>query len=320
MIAVDAMGGDYAPKEIVVGSVRAARRKIDICLFGPEKLIKQELTVCDPLWKEYPIHVCHSSEYITMDEDSVIAVKKKPDSSLVQAVKHVKKGLCSSLVSAGNSGSIMAAATLFLKRFPGVSRPAIAGFLPTLKGKILALDLGANTECRAEHLHQFALMGYRFAQNNLNIKNPKIGLLSNGHENSKGSKLTKEVFCLLNNDPAIHFFGNIEPYDVFAHKTDVVVCDGFSGNILLKTVESVYKLIINWVQKSAYDEGLQNWSNRFIADVAEKAVYINQGGAFLLGIEPNIIVCHGNANAYTIEKAILLVNNHLNGSTINLNY
>lgn len=292
MIAVDVMGGDHAPKVILEGALAAAKKSIPVRLYGPQAMIYQWLDQHESNWEQLSIVVVDATEAITMDEDPVFAVRKKSASSLVKAVIGVAQGQDKAVLSAGNSGALMAAAALLIGREDGIERPAIAGFLPTQQGaNVLTLDLGANTECRPSHLQAFAHLGRQYVWHALGIENPRIGLLANGHEEGKGSMLVKETHALLKTD-SLNFIGNVEPSDVFVHKADVVVCDGFSGNILLKTMESV----IDFVSTIVPSQEAHKVHNRF----CHKKI----GGALLLGVKGSVVVCHGNSDAKTIEHAI----------------
>lgn len=291
MIAIDVMGGDNAPEVVLQGALAAAKKYIPVALYGPQGMIRQWLTCNDPSWECLSITVVDASEIVAMDEEPVLAVRKKPASSLVKAVASVAAGQSVAVLSAGNSGALMAAAALIIGRCAGVERPAIAGFLPTPQGRTLILDLGANTECRPAHLQTFAHLGNDYVHRTLGITNPRIGLLSNGHEEGKGSMLVKETYALLKLD-SLNFIGNVEPYDVFTHKADVVVCDGFSGNVLLKTMESVTQMITGLIDPQAAQAVAMHFSSGLLS------------GALLLGVNGSVIVCHGSADAHAIENAI----------------
>jgi glycerol-3-phosphate acyltransferase PlsX len=291
MIAIDVMGGDHAPLVVLEGAVQAAKKGIPVRLHGPEDVIIPWLATHVPTWQNLPITISAATEIIGMDEEPVFAVRKKQQSSLVNAVKDVANGMCRAALSAGNSGAMMAASALIIGRTAGIERPAIAGYVPTKKGMALALDLGANTECRPHYLVQFAHLGAAHARDVMGIENPRIGLLSNGHEDSKGSQLSKEAFLLLKQEALLNFVGNIEPYDIFEHKVDVVVTDGFSGNVLLKTMEAVTALITQWYPEIA-------------TDLHSRMGHTQFGGALLLGVNGTSIVCHGGADAKTLEQAI----------------
>lgn len=282
MIAVDAMGGDYAPDQIVLGALNAARSGVPVALFGMQETIYSLLESYDFSWKSYPISVFHTHEIVAMDEHPVDAIRKKRNSSLVQAMQSVKQGACDAFVSAGNSGAAMVAAKFILGCLKGVERPAIIGTLKTLKKDVLFLDIGANADCKAVHLVQFAKMATLYAQQVLGLVFPQVSLLSNGHEPGKGSLLVKETFALLQREQGINFIGNIEPEGILKSETDIVVTDGFSGNILLKTIEAMVDML-----------KIKNYK---ISDV----------GAFLLGVNGVVVITHGNSNAHVIKDAILL--------------
>jgi glycerol-3-phosphate acyltransferase PlsX len=292
MIAIDVMGGDNAPVVVLQGAVAAARKGVAVQLHGPEEMITSWLTANALAWHDLPITIVSSQETIGMDEEPVFAVRKKPGASLVKAVESVARGGCTATLSAGNSGAMMAASALIIGRHAGIERPAIAGYLPTKHGVVLALDLGANTECRPHHLVQFAHLGTMHLREAKGIDNPRVGLLANGHEDSKGSALGKEAFALLKQEPGINFVGNVEPHHIFEHLVDIVVCDGFSGNVLLKTMEATTHLI-------------KQWYPAIIPDLDSKLAHKQLGGALLLGVKGTAIVCHGNADAKTMEQAIM---------------
>lgn len=278
MIALDAMGGDFAPHATLEGALSAAKSGVEVILFGPEEKMRLFLASKDSAWESYPIKLKNSPQTIEMGEDPISAIKGKKNSSLVEAVSALKSGVVNAVVSAGNSGALMAASVLLLGKNEGMERPAIAGFIPVKNGHVLCLDLGANTECKPANLLQFAKMGASYLKNKCRIINPKVGLLSNGSEDSKGSLLTKEAFSLLKN-AEINFVGNVEPEDILEHKVDLVVTDGFTGNVFLKTVEAFSKNGSEWM---------------------------NVGGALLMGVNGTVVVSHGKSNAKAIENAILL--------------
>lgn len=303
MIALDVMGGDYAPEQIIIGALNAAKKSIPLILVGPQDIVKEFLYKYDLNWQNYPITLCDVSSVIAMDEEPVNAVRQKKDSSIVKIIELVKTGQANVAMSAGNSGAVMVAASFILGRIDKLDRPAIAGLIPTSTGKkVLALDLGANTECRPNNLVQFAYLADNYAKNILDIQNPRIALLSNGQEDCKGSLITKEAFSLLKNSN-LNFVGNIEPFDIFEHKTDIVVSDGFSGNIFLKTLEGAFELLAKLVKKDA--ERKKIFDSKvcdFVYDTAKSELY--SGGAVLLGVKGNVIICHGNSSAEVIENTI----------------
>jgi len=303
MIAVDVMGGDHAPDVVIQGALRAART-IPVTLCGPKALLEQKLTHADPAWPTYAVTLVHTNQIVEMDEEPVMAVRRKHDSSLIKTVDLVKQGVATAAISAGNSGAFMAAAALLLGKQDAVERPAIAGYLPTLTGNVLALDLGANTECRPQHLMQFAQMG-DVQMRMQGILNPRIALLANGHEDRKGSAVVKEAFSLLKAS-TLNFVGNVEPDDILHGKADVVVCDGFSGNVMLKTMESVAALCLKLVaaQLEKEDAVVREKGYAALQRVQER-LHTRQGGAMLLGVKGTIVVCHGNSDADAIEQAIV---------------
>ncbi len=311
MIAIDVMGGDRAPGVVVQGAIRAAK-KVPVLLVGPERETRELLHQIDPGWQQYDISLCDASQVIDMGEEPVAAVRKKSNSSLVKAVACVKEGKARAVLSAGNSGALMVAATFILGREAALERPAIASYFPSMgERQALLLDLGANTECRAHHFVQFAHAGCAYVSAHLGTEHPRVGLLANGTEDKKGSLLTKEAFELLKGE-SLQFIGNVEPFDIFRGDVDVVVCDGFSGNIFLKTLEASFELFAHFMQKqvekepfkSVWQRQLQVWSEYFLSDVSHRLGHRKYGGALLLGVKGNVIVCHGNSDAQAIENAI----------------
>lgn len=303
MIAVDIMGGDYSPQAILQGAYLAAQQNIPVALYGPQDVIVEFLSHTNQSWQALPITVVHTSSVIAMDDEPVSAVKKGRDSSLVRAVESVRTGDCTAILSAGNSGALMVAAMLILGRKDGVERVPIAGFLPSLHGKVVGLDLGANTECRPQHLLQFASLGADYAQRQLGIERPRVGLLANGHEDTKGSLLVKDTFALLKQDSTLNFVGNVEPEGIIENRVDVVVCDGFSGNILLKTMESSYDFFMHQLKDGLSNTLPEEEASRVI-EVMNQCSPKKEAGALLLGVNGNVVVCHGNSNAATIFRAI----------------
>jgi len=301
MVAIDVMGGDYAPNQILAGALSAAQKAIPIILVGPDQLIKYELSKLDPDWQSYPIQIQHASQVIYMDNDPVHSVRQKKDSSIVKMIELVKTGKASVAISAGNSGAIMVAASLILGKEENIERPAIAGLLPSMSDKkILAIDLGANTDCKPKYLYQFAELADKYSEKFLGIKNPRIGLLANGQEDCKGSFLTKEAFQLLKQSN-LNFIGNVEPWDIFNNKTDIVVCDGFAGNILLKTLETSVEMFTHLLKK---DLANTHTEKLFQIENIAKNLALSSTGALLLGVKGNVVICHGNSNSQIIEIAI----------------
>jgi len=303
-IAIDAMGGDHAPKAIVEGALEAAKEwpDIEIILVGDELRLK--LHIKDKLQN---VRIHHTSETIEADDEPVKAVRRKKDASMVVAGQLVRDKQAEAMISAGNTGALMTTALLIVGRVKGVGRPALAPMLPTLDGRgVLALDLGANMDATAEHLLQYAIMGSIYRTKMHNIEKPRIGLLNVGTEEMKGNELTKEAFPLLKQAP-VHFIGNVESRDIFNGPCDVVVCDGFSGNIMLKSLEGAATAIFS-VLKS---ELTRNWMRKMAALVLKPGLaqfkkfdYKEYGAAPLLGIDGLCLKCHGSSDAKAIKIAV----------------
>jgi glycerol-3-phosphate acyltransferase PlsX len=300
MIAIDAMGGDFAPQAVVEGVLSCMKNNIQsgikVCMFGPEKIVSDLLSKLDPDWQKYNIVIQDTSELIGMNDEPVQAFKVKKNSSLVRAVKAVAVGDCKAVVSAGNSGAMAVASLFLIGRNKGVDRPALVGLFPVEKGYVVCLDLGANADCKANNLYQFAQLGSKYARDMLKIDNPIVGLLSNGHEVSKGSALTKEAFEVLN-DAKINFFGNVEPHHVFSGKVDVAISDGFVGNIFLKTFEATAGACYSILQGR----------DDIKKELKKRLSLSKQGGALLIGVKKPVLIVHGNASAKIIENSILFV-------------
>lgn len=304
---MDAMGGDYAPAEIVKGSLAAARKYgLKVILVGDEKLVRAELA-----GEDYHglVDVQHAPEVIEMGEPPAVAIRRKQNSSVVVAAKLVKEGAAQAFVSAGSTGASMAAALLQIGRIKGIDRPAIASILPNEKGFTVLLDVGANVDCKPQQLLQFGLMGYLYAQKILAISDPRVGLLSVGEEETKGNELTLSVFPLLKNS-GLNFIGNVEGRDIFQGTVDVVVCDGFVGNIVLKAGEGMVAALFKMLK----EEITRNWLARVGMGIAFCALknfrkhldYTEYGGAPLLGVDGVSIICHGSSKAKAIKNAIRL--------------
>ncbi len=307
IIAVDAMGGDYAPQAVIEGALAAAAEGIPVVLFGDEKVIEQLLFGCDQEWKKLPLEIVHCTDVIAMDEEPSKAVLRKKDASLIKAMHSVVNGRTHAVVSAGNSGAVLVASTVILGRTAGVLRPAIGGFLPTQKGSVFCIDLGANTDCKTEYLEQFAFMGHAYVSVVHGMTSPRIGLLSNGHEPYKGSGIVKEAYGRLTQS-SLNFVGNIEARDIFNDKTDVLVCDGFSGNIMLKTAQATARVMMDWLKQEAatswWSKAALGLSAPLLKKLKSKTDYSRIGGALLLGVQHPVITAHGSSNAQAIAHAI----------------
>lgn len=306
-IAVDAFGGDHAPHAVVKGCVEAAKAiSDDIILVGRE----QELTAL--LQKEEVpegrITICNASEVIETGDHPVEAIRHKKDSSLVVALQLVKEGKADAVVSAGNTGAYLAGAFRILGRMKGVKRPALTTIMPTVgQNPGVLLDVGANADCRPQHLVQFAHMGSIYAAEVLGIKNPRVALLNIGAEEAKGNALTKETHLLLKQEK-LNFVGNIEPRDVLSGSADVVVCDGFTGNVVIKLIEGTAGTLFSMLKKAFY----QNMATKLAAAVLkpglktikDKMDYSAYGGAPFLGIDGVVFKAHGSSDAEAIANCV----------------
>lgn len=307
VIAVDAMGGDHGPEVVVSGAVSGARRfGVSLLLHGDESLIRATLERLDT--QGVDIDVVDTSEIITMDDHPAQAVRRKPDSSLMRAIHAVKDGDASAMLSAGNSGAVMAGTLMSLGRIKGVDRPAIGSYMPALKGKTLVLDLGAVTDPKPVHLVQFALMGQTYARYVLNVPEPTIGLLSNGEEPGKGNQLTLAAHKLLASTHGIDFRGNVEGRDIALGVVDIVVTDGFTGNVALKTAEGTAALLTESLKELLTASPLRKLAALALRpafqELRRRLDYAEIGGAPLLGIDGTAIIAHGRSNALAIENAL----------------
>ena len=307
-IVVDAMGADAAPHPEVEGAVEASLLKdIEIILVGDEPTLKSELA-------RYPKHgkieIKHASERVLMEDKPMIAVRKKKDSSLLVGLRLVKSGEADAFLSAGNTGAVMMGSRVILGPIQGVARSAICQTLPTLDGgRVVVLDLGANVDCTADQLCQFAEMGQVYAQLNLGVEHPRVGLINIGEEQAKGNDIAKTVHRNLTAAEHINFIGNVEPKALFSGKADVVVCDGFTGNIILKTSESVAGLMKNMIK----EELMSSWVSRLGALLSVKAFKNvkkrsdpnEPTGAQLLGVNGIVTIVHGSCTATGIKNALL---------------
>jgi glycerol-3-phosphate acyltransferase PlsX len=306
-IAVDAMGGDHAPREVVLGALSVARddSTTQIVLVGDQSAIETE--IADAGDTPANIQIRHATETIGMEEHPAQAMRRKRDSSLVIASRMVKSGEADATFSAGNTGAAMAIATFDIGRTPGVDRPAIATTLPTLKGRALLLDAGANVDCSPQNLLQFAILGSVYAEKVLKRTAPTIGLLNIGGEAGKGNELTKAAYKLLT-ESGLNFQGNVEGKDVFEGAVDVVVCDGFAGNVLLKSGEGVAELIVSLLQREFAADPQIAESSEVFAPIFRKLLqridYAETGGAPLLGINGVSFIGHGRSHARAIASGI----------------
>jgi len=305
-IAVDAMGGDFAPRNTVEGAVDACREfDVPVILVGREGDIRREL---DRLGADsLPIDVVHAEEVVAMDEPAITAIRKKKKSSIRIGTRLVKDGEAHGFVSAGNTGAVMATSKIVMKSLEGVQRPALATVVPTMTGASILLDVGANIDCRAKHLMQFAVMGSFYAEAILGRREPTVGLLSIGEEESKGNEQTKQVFDILR-QTSINFVGNVEGRDVFNGSVDVIVCDGFVGNITLKVSESLAETMEHLIRSEIKGSLMAKVGYLFMRPAfmkfKKRVDYSEYGGAPLLGIGGVTIICHGRSSSKAIKNAV----------------
>ena len=306
-IALDAMGGDLGTVELVAGAVEAVQQyDVRVVLCGDEKLIRAALQQLGSQESDV-LQVIHAPQVISMDESPFDAVRKKKDSSIVRAFHLLKEKKFDAVVSAGNSGATMAAAVRYLGRLPTVSRPGIAGIYPTLKDPVVMMDVGANVDCRPQHLLQFGAMAAAFSEVVMLKKRPRVGLLSIGEEGGKGNTLVKKTHDLFR-QTTLNYVGNVEGRDIFKGDVDVIVCDGFVGNVCLKVSEGLAEAILHMLR----DEISQSLKAKIGYALAEGAFknfkkrvdYAEYGGAPLLGLNGTGIICHGRSNAKAIKNAI----------------
>jgi glycerol-3-phosphate acyltransferase PlsX len=308
VIALDAMGSDKAPKPEIEGAILAARHLgIRVLLVGPESRLRAELERHRWTAAGLPIEIVHASEYITMD-DKIEAVRAKRDSSMKVGVRLVRDGKADGFVTAGNTGVAMVTAKTTLGSLPGVDRPALAAVFPTALGTgAMLLDVGANVDCKPENLEEFAVMGEIYFRAIFGTKQPRVGLLSIGEEETKGNELTRESFKLLRQLP-LNFVGNVEGRDLYNGEVDVIVADGFVGNVALKTSEGVANLV-RATLKEALKATITRQFGAFIsrsafADFKKRLDHTEYGGAPLLGVKGVCIITHGSSNANAIKNAV----------------
>lgn len=313
-VAVDAMGGDYAPEAIVDGAVRAARglRRGSVVLVGDRAQVEEELKKY-----KYPpdrLSLVHASEVVEMHESPSKAMRSKPHSSIRVAIDLMREGEVDAVVTAGNSGAAMAIAIWRLKKLEGVDRPALASLHPSLRGYTVVLDVGGNVDCRPIHLVQFAIMGSLYAQLVLRKANPKVGLLSNGTEETKGNELTRKVHQLLKKSP-LNYIGYVEGRDIYVGEVDVVVCDGFVGNVVLKTSEGIGEFMREafrgGVGKNLFRRMGYFLIRRIVHVLQEKMDYSHYGGVPLLGINGVCFICHGHSSPKAIESAVYAASDYV---------
>jgi phosphate acyltransferase len=308
VIALDAMGSDRAPKPEVEGAIQAARRfGIQVTLVGPEERLRAEFSR-HPFSRSLPISIVHASEVITMDDKAVQAVRAKRDSSMRVGLRLVREGKAVAFITAGNTGAAMATAKMVLGGLPGVDRPALVAIIPTALRTVTALlDVGANVDCKPHNLEQFAVMGEIYFRNMFGTTRPRVGLLSIGEEEGKGNELTRESFALLKRLP-LNFIGNVEGRDIYNGTVDVIVADGFVGNVALKTSEGVVNLVRATLKETLAETITRQvgylLSRSAFSDFKKRLDHTEYGGAPLLGVKAACFITHGSSNANAIKNAV----------------
>ncbi|MFM1545274.1 phosphate acyltransferase PlsX [Streptococcus mutans] len=321
-IAVDAMGGDNAPQAIVEGVNQALAdfSDIEIQLYGDEAKIKTYLKANDR------VSIIHTDEKINSDDEPVKAIRKKKQASMVLGAQAVKDGKADAVLSAGNTGALLAAGLLVVGRIKNIDRPGLMSSLPTIDGKgFNMLDLGANAENTAHHLHQYAILGSFYAKNVRSVAHPRIGLLNNGTETTKGDPLRKETFALLAADETLNFIGNVEARDLMNSVADVVVTDGFTGNAVLKSIEGTALGIMEQLKTSIKQAGLRAKLGALLLknslyDLKDSLDYSGAGGAVLFGLRAPVVKCHGSSDAksvyYTIKQIRIMLETDVVGQLV----
>jgi len=308
-IAVDAMGGDNSPGEIVKGAVEAvlAEKRIKVFLVGRQELVKQELARYT--YPQQQLEVVDAAEVIETAEPPVMAIRKKKDSSLVKALYMVREGKCDAFVSAGSSGAVLVGGQVIVGRAKGVERPPLAPLIPTEKGVSLLIDCGANVDARPSHLVQFARMGSIYMENIVGVKNPRVAIVNIGAEEEKGNALVKETFPLLKACEDINFIGSIEARDIPSGYADVIVCEAFTGNVILKLYEGVGGTLIKMVKKGMMTSLRSKIGALLVKPALKETLKSFQldehGGAPLLGLKGLVVKTHGSSKAVEIRNTIL---------------
>ena len=319
-IIVDGMGGDNSPIEIVKGSIDAVLEYgIDIIIVGNQDRIKEEL--CKYNYPKEKIEILNSTQIITNDEDPALAIRRKKDSSMVVGLKALSDGVGDGFLSAGSTGALLAGGLFIIKRIEGIDRAALASVYPTINGLSLLVDAGANVDCKPEYLNQFGIMGSIYMENVMDINKPKVGLVNIGTEEAKGNTLTKDAYELLKESP-INFVGNVEGRELPAGAVDVIICDGFVGNVILKLTEGMAISIFANL-KEAF---LKNIATKLGAAILKpglkelkgKMDYREYGGAPLLGTRKPIVKAHGSSDALAIKNAIKQLINFIDKDVINI--
>jgi glycerol-3-phosphate acyltransferase PlsX len=308
-IAIDAMGGDNAPDAIVNGAIEAADildENDEVILVGPRDVLEPRLSALKPT--KAAVKMVDAPEVIGMDEPPVESLRKKPKSSIGVLSKLAKRGQADSVISAGNTGACVAAFQMRMRNLPGVIRPGIAVVFPTFEGPVTICDVGANIACKPIHLYQYGVMGGVYSKHLLGIENPRVGIMSIGQEDAKGNEVVKKTRMLMKSDAKMNFVGNIEGRDIFRGICDVAVCDGFVGNVILKLTEGLVDGLFKAIRHEMMEEkaALAMEFKPVITNIYRKYDYNEYGGAPLLGVNGNALICHGASESRTIRNAILV--------------
>ena len=323
-IALDAMGGERGPEEMVAGAIQAVEESdLDVVLIGDENVLSRILQNTPQASSR--LHIVHASQTVSMNESPFEAIRRKKDSSIIRAFELIKNGKADGVVSAGNSGATMASAIKSLGRLEKIARPGIASIFPTLKNPLVMMDVGANVDCRPQHLFQFGVMGSAFSDNLFQIRKPSIGLLSIGEEGGKGNVLVKKAHELFSNS-SLNFIGNVEGRDIFQGDVDVIVCDGFVGNVCLKVSEGLAEAIISMLRTEMSKSFMAKigylLARQAFRNFGKRVDYAEYGGAPLLGVNGTGIICHGRSNAKAIKNAIKvaaeMIRGRVNGHIVQL--
>lgn len=319
-IAIDAMGGDHAPKAIVEGVVLAAKEfdDIEFELYGKESMIREHLT------DEKHITIVHTDEKIESDDDPVRSVRRKKEASMVLAARAVKEGRADALFSAGNTGALLASGLLIVGRIKGIDRPGLMVTLPTLNGNVSSfnlMDVGANADCKPANINQFATLGSYYAQAIQGVSKPRVGLLNNGTEENKGNEVTKQAFQLLKENQEIHFIGNVEARELLNGVADVVVTDGFTGNAVLKTIEGTALNMVSLIKKTIMENGMKAKFGGLLlkdglSDLKDVLDYSKHGGSVLLGLKAPVVKTHGSAEKEAVYHTIKQIRNILASNVV----
>ena len=307
-IAIDAMGGDNAPDEIITGvleSIELLAEDDELILVGPESEIEARLP--SKTSRSSRISVVHAPDIIAMDDVPIESLRKKPKSSIATIAKFAKRGQTDAVISAGNTGACVAAFQMRMRNLPGVNRPGIAVVFPTPGGLVTICDVGANIACKPIHLYQYGVMASVYSRHLLGIENPRVGLMSIGSEDAKGNELVKKTRELMKSDSRINFVGNIEGRDIFRGTCEVVIAEGFVGNVILKLTEGLVDGLFKAIKDELMEEKIR-LAMKFkpiMKRIYKKYDYNEYGGALLLGVNGTAVICHGSSQARTIKNAIL---------------